>query len=344
MIYRFTMRERNYLSECNAIGNAVYGTNRIGKLRGASQHILQWDLRKSPMYTVSSFPAISIVMRMVLPHRTRMHKNILAPEWTNYWKRVQYQAYDVTELVKASKNELRIYLGNGWYSSMWQDWPPRPHIYGEYPELLLQMEIEYEDGSKQRVISDESWEGTNAISMRFSDIYEGEKYDACIHEPYPGEGDAWHTVAVHEHPELILTDQKCEPIEVTEIVPAQSITATQRGTYVVDFGQNLACRLVSRFRVPRGTEIKILHNEMLNPDGTVYMDDLSAGCFVTDKDRQVLRYIASGDGEEEYRPHFTYMGFRYAGIFGLPYQPEPTDFLCGSYSYQHALRQHIRNF
>jgi len=256
----------------------------------------------------------------------RMHTNLLAPEWTNYWKRVQYQVYDVTELLKIGANELKVYLGNGWYSSIWQDWPPRAHLYGEIPELLFQMELEYEDGSRQIVISDDSWKGTSDIPLRFSDIYEGEKFDARISEPYLGDNNTWKNVSIQKHPNLILTDQKSEPIQVTQHVKAQSITKTERGTYVVDFGQNLAGRLVSKFRVPEGTEILIKHNEMLNPDGTVYMDNLYAGRFADGRDRQILRYIANGKGEEVYRPHFTYMGFRYVEIFGLSYEPSVDDF------------------
>ena len=91
---------------------------------------------------------------------SRVGDHLLAPEWTNYHKRIQYQTYDVTALVRTGDNVLGATLGNGWYCGLWQHWPPRTHLYGTEPYLWAQLEIEFEDGTQQTVVSDGSWRGT----------------------------------------------------------------------------------------------------------------------------------------------------------------------------------------
>jgi alpha-L-rhamnosidase len=129
----------------------------------------------------------------------RVGDQLLAPEWTDYPRRVQVQAYDVTELVRDGENVLAAKLGNGWYSGAWQFWGGGiKAIYGPEPYFFAQLEIEFEDGGRQTVGTDGSWRGTTDGPLQFAGIYEGATYDARAEMPgwdAPGFDDAaWTAV------------------------------------------------------------------------------------------------------------------------------------------------------
>ena len=249
---------------------------------------------------------------------------ILAPEWTSYFYRVQYRALDVTDCLNAGENELIALLGNGWYCGMWQHWPPKNHIYGTHPQLAARLEIEYADGSEEIILADESWRATERIPLTFAGIYEGTFTDARI--PFPGVSDMVLPVKAVSHPEISVAAQPNEPIAVSRMIRAKSVTQPKPGVFVADFGENIAGRISLRLFGKAGQKIEIFHNEVLNPDGTVYADNLVAGHFVKDVDRQIVRYICRGDEQGEIcRPDFTYMGFRYIEITGLDTAPDAND-------------------
>lgn len=253
--------------------------------------------------------------------------HILAPEWTNYHKRVQYQAYDVMHLLVDGCNHLRAHLSNGWYCGLWQKWPPTTHLYGTNPALLLQLEILYNNGERIRVVSDGSWCAATEGPLRFAGIYEGENYDARKKVPILEDTideKIWHPVTLELHDKLLLSAQRSEPIKVTQTLKPITVTSPKPGLFVIDFGQNMAGRINIRFHEKKDTLVTIKHNEMLNPEGTVYMDNLVAGCFVENVDRQIIRYICNGE-DDHYKPTFTYMGFRYIEINGLTEPPELAD-------------------
>jgi alpha-L-rhamnosidase len=258
----------------------------------------------------------------------RVGDHLLAPEWTNYHKRVQYQTYDVTAMVRSGPNALAAVLGNGWYCGGWQFWQDKlKAIYGTEPYLLVQLEIESADGSRQTIESDGSWRGTTDGPLQFAGIYEGVTYDARKEMPgwdAPGFDDAKWKKAQSAAADLRIGQlvwQRDEPIRVTQELAAVRVTEPKPGVFVFDLGQNIAgwCRL--QVREEAGTEITLLHNEVLNPDGTVYMDNLHAG-RLSSGDRQIDRYICAGGGPETFEPNFTYHGFRYVEAHGLRSKPE----------------------
>ena len=260
----------------------------------------------------------------------RVGNHLLAPEWTNYHKRVQYQACDVTGLLRQGPNAIGAILGNGWYCGRWQKWKRElAPIYGDQPYFKMQLEIEAADGSTQVVASDASWRGTVDGPLRLSGIFEGETYDA--RQEMPGwdaagfDDQAWRAVSVAAPKAGPLVWQRSEPIQVSQEIVPVSVSEPKPGVYVFDLGQNIAgwCRL--KLRADAGTTLTLLHNEVLNKDGTVYMDNLHAG-HLSQGDRQIVRYTCRGGGEEIYEPRFTYMGFRYVEVRGLTAKP-PADLL-----------------
>lgn len=247
----------------------------------------------------------------------------LAPEWTDYHKRVQYQTYDVTNLLKAGENAIGVQLADGWYAGrigltgVVPGGQPRA-IYGRQPRLLLQLEITRADGAVERVVSDESWRLATDGPLRAADLLDGEFYTAQLETPgwdRPGfDESAWRTAGVVDEFTGELVAQTNEPIRVTRETAPISVTEAAPRVYVFDMGQNFAgwCRL--KMRGKAGEMATLRHAEVLNPDGTIYTDNLRSA-------KATDRYTFRGDGVEVYEPRFTYHGFRYVELTGLSEAP-----------------------
>ncbi|MGD8454077.1 MAG: family 78 glycoside hydrolase catalytic domain [Phycisphaerae bacterium] len=255
----------------------------------------------------------------------RVGDRMLAPEWTDYHQRVQYQTYDVTKLLRPGDNVIGALLGDGWYAGriglafIVPDGPPRA-LYGRQPRFLAQLEIERADGSIETIATDESWRFTSDGPIRTADILDGETYDARL-DPAgwdaPGFDDAaWRPASVFTPEVGRLVAQPNEPIRILHEIHPISVREQAPGTYIFDLGQNMVgwCRL--RVRGAAGDEFTLRHAEVLNPDGTLYTANLRSAA-------QTDRFILRGDGLETFTPHFTYHGFRYVSVEGL--SKPPTD-------------------
>ncbi len=257
----------------------------------------------------------------------RVGDQLLSPEWTNYAKRIQYQPYDVTSMLKSKRNTLAATLGNGWYCGLWQHWPLEVRMYGDEPLLLAQLEIEFADGSKQIVVTDNSWLGTVDGPIRFSGIYEGEYYDSRKEMPgwdTPGfNASEWKSVKIVEKPASgKLVWQRSDPIRKKLELKPVKITEPKPGVYVYAFNQNLAGWSRFRFKGTARAIISLQHAEMLNTNGTVFIDNL----HLFDKADRQLDFITCKDTSEiTFEPHFTYHGFQYVEVRGLTYKPDIND-------------------
>jgi alpha-L-rhamnosidase len=254
----------------------------------------------------------------------RVGDQVLAPEWTDYNQRVQYQAHDVTDLLMPGDNVLAAVLGDGWYagriglSGIVPGGPPWG-IYGRKPRLLAQLEVELPDGQPQRVLSDATWRVNSDGPIRANDLLDGESYDARREVPgwdAPGFDDsAWQLVQaapLTAAPRLVA--QPNEPIRVVRELKPVAVSEPQPGVFVFDVGQNMVGRCRLRTRAAPGTTVTLRHGEALNPDGTVYTANLR-GAAQTD------RYTFRTGEPEEFEPRFTYHGFRYVEMSGLPTKP-----------------------
>jgi alpha-L-rhamnosidase len=252
----------------------------------------------------------------------RVGDQLLAPEFTDYHARTQYQAYDVTALLRAGDNAIGATVGDGWYAGgigLGQALIKKPrNIYGDHPRFIAQLEIESADGKKNRIVTDDSWRATREGPIRSSDILNGEDYDARREMPgwdAPGFDDkAWQPVDVAQNVSTKLVAQPNEPIRVTREIKPISVNELKPGVYVFDMGQNMVgwCRLQAQSAA--GTTVKLRHAEMLNPDGTIYTDNLRIA-------KQTDTYTTRGDANETFEPHFTYHGFRYVEVTGLEGKP-----------------------
>lgn len=254
----------------------------------------------------------------------RVGDHLLAPEWTDYRKRVQYQTFDVTRQIRQGANAVGVVLGNGWYCGNWQHWKPKlKPIYGISPCARVQIEIETDDGTVRTIASDASWRGTSDGPLRMSGIYEGETYDARREMPgwdtSPFDDSAWHVVTETAPVCGPLVWQRGEPIRALQTYKPVAITEPKPGVYVFAFDQNIAgwCRF--QFRGKAGSTIELQHGEMRNPDGTVFTGNL---CVVSQHRAQLDRYTFRRDGVETFEPHFTYHGFQYVEVRGLLAKPD----------------------
>ncbi len=243
-------------------------------------------------------------------------RDVFAPEWTDYNKRIHYRTYDVTNLVKPGANALGAVLGDGWYSGYvgWQETRGR---YGLQNSLLVQLEIELEDGTHQTVITDDSWRCV-AGPIVCSDFMMGETYDARYQltgwdEPQYDDNEWAPTVPV-DPPGVPFVAQRSEQACVIETIDPVSVNEIKPGVFIYDLGQNISGWTRLRIRGPAGTKITLRHGERLNPDGTLYTENLRRA-KATDV------YVLRGDGEELWEPRFTFHGFQYIELTGLPGMP-----------------------
>jgi alpha-L-rhamnosidase len=248
----------------------------------------------------------------------RVGDDVLAPGWTDYDRRLQYQTYDVTPLLAEGSNVLGAVLGDGWYAGFFGFDPKhRGAHYGPHPQLLAQLHVEYEDGSKDCIATDRSWRCSTGPIL-YSDLLIGESYDARKEMPgwaEPGfEDPGWYEVEAEELGDVNLVAQPDEGVRVTEEVVAKAVAEPKSGVHVFDMGQNVVGWVRLKVEGEAGTEVTLRHAEALNPDGTIYTTNLRFA-------RATDRYVLKGEGEEVYEPRFTFHGFRYVEITGYPGEP-----------------------
>lgn len=239
----------------------------------------------------------------------------LLPEWTDYRKRVLFDAFDVTALLEKGENVLSIRLGDGWYCGA-LGWNLERQNFGDLPpRALARLEVVAKDGKSTVVTTDENFRvATGGILS--SDLYAGEIYDARK-EPVGWDGrgfddSKWRAPLVEIHPPAIKVEAHAAPcVTVIEHVLPKSVKEPVPGVLVVDMGQNMVGRVRFRTSGPAGTKIVVRHAEILKPDGLGYYDNLRRAA-ATDE------FVLAGTGIETYEPRFTVHGFRYLEIRGWP--------------------------
>jgi alpha-L-rhamnosidase len=245
----------------------------------------------------------------------------LTPGWTSYNKRLQYQTYDVTALLQNGANAVGMMLGNGWYRG-YLAWGGNKDVYGKNLGLLFQLEIIYDDGTKETIVSDDSWKSSTG-NILYSEIYNGEINDARKEKINWCNADysdaAWHAVIVKDYDKSILVATQNEPVKKHETFKPVNILVTPKGEQVIDFGQNLVGFVELKIKGSAGDTIIISHAEVLDKSGNFYTENLRAA-----KEQDV--YILKGNGEEYFEPHFTFQGFRYIKVEGFPGKLLPEDF------------------
>jgi alpha-L-rhamnosidase len=237
----------------------------------------------------------------------------LTPGWTSYNKRLQYQAYDVSNLLKEGSNAIAVTLGDGWYRGNFS-FDHKRNIYGKDIALLLQLEIVYTDGTTASILSDASWRSSIG-AIRSSAIYAGELIDARLEKKgwaLAGYDDKnWSAVKTANFPKDVLIATYNEPVKKQETIQPIKIIRTPKGEQVIDFGQNLVGWVRLKVKGQPGNKIVVSHAEVLDKDGNFYTENLRAA-------KAQDTYILKGNEEETFEPHFAWHGFRYSKVDGYP--------------------------
>ncbi|MBN1348801.1 family 78 glycoside hydrolase catalytic domain [candidate division KSB1 bacterium] len=231
--------------------------------------------------------------------------HVLDPGWTDYQQLALYSTYDITSAI-LEENAAGVILGNGRHLE--------EHGYG-VPKLILQLHIEFDDGTEKIIVSDDTWASAYG-PLRENGIFYGERYDARL------EMSGWDLPRFDDSlwkPPIFadcvaLAAQMNEPVRVVETLKVKAITRPTPGTYIFDFGQNFSGWARLAVRGARGTQVKLRFAELIHPDGTL-------NPATNKKAKATDVYILKGGEPEIYQPRFTYHGFRYVEVTGFPGVP-----------------------
>lgn len=272
----------------------------------------------------------------------RVGDHVLDPGWTSYSQRVLYSTYDVTAQLKRGRNAVGLMLGNGWFNPlplrMWKRFNLREALTVGEPRAIVQLVVEFTDGTSQTIATDETWRVGDGPVLRNS-VYLGEVYDARREQPgwdQAGFDDSrWETAVRAGDPALGgLRAQSAPPIRITRTLQPVKLTEPRPGVFIFDFGQNFSGWARLRVRGAAGTRVRLRSGELLYPDGTLngmtavvgqtkiggtnYQYD---GVGQPKTAFQQDEYIVNGRGTEVFTPRFTFHGFRYVEVTGFPGKP-----------------------
>ncbi|WP_022891046.1 family 78 glycoside hydrolase catalytic domain [Agromyces subbeticus] len=245
----------------------------------------------------------------------RVGDHELAPGFTDYNLRTQYQTYDVTDQIQQGGNAIGVMAGPGWYAGNlgWFG----PGQYGSLPSVTAQLSVDYEDGTRETFVTDDSWQSAPSPIIS-SDLLMGESYDARLEQ----EGwntatfspSGWSDVVVADGGTETLVPQVDPPVRVTQEVVPLSMTEPTAGRYVFDLGQNMVGKVRLQISGVAGQTVTLRHAEVVHADGTIAPENLRSA-------KATDTYTFAADGTISYEPRFTFHGFRYVELSGLSAPP-----------------------
>jgi alpha-L-rhamnosidase len=256
--------------------------------------------------------------------------DVMPPGFTTYDKRIETITYDVTDLIESGQNTIGVELASGWHSGRLL-WGNTPWDNTMSPKILCQLELQMKDGSKEIIISDESWKGITEGPLQFAEIYDGEIYNAKLEMPNwttnNFDDKNWTSVEAVS----IDNDVKLEPKRHSTVKGKIKLTPKDvtkiNGAVIFDLKQNMVGVPLVKVPMKKGDTLKIRFAEMLSPDGSFYTKNYRSA-HSTDY------YIAAKDGDITYMPKFTFHGFRYVELSGFDTSKNPAkDWVTGVVQY-----------
>jgi hypothetical protein len=236
--------------------------------------------------------------------------NFLAPGWTKYDKTVLYNSYDVTRQLNIGTNALGVIVGNGFYNINRKRYRKLVIAYG-MPKMISSLHIEYTDGTTESIISGKDWK-CSPSPITFTSIYGGEDYDAQLEQAGWNKPDFndknWKDVLLADIPKAELTAETDYPLTVKERLNAKKIETIAPNRYLYDFGQNASGILALKVKGKKGQVVKLIPGELITKNKEINQNASGSPYYLT--------YTLKGDGEEIWRPRFTYYGFRYVMVEG----------------------------
>lgn len=255
-------------------------------------------------------------------------QDCFTPGCTDYRKRLQYQTYDVTELIEADdENVLEAELADGWYRGSVNAFG-QTEVYGNQTKLICQLELAMQDGSRQVIVSDKNFAWSNDGPLRFADFKDGEIYDAAKYPSYSGQ-------AAEVDENLTFVASNNVPVREKEVFVAKK-SRTPSGKHLLDFGQNIAGFVDIRMKGKKGQKLFLRMGEILDEAGELTLENIQTKKPEKNFDfsnqikvvtgqydqieeklvctpKQEIELILSG-GEDHYRTKYALFGFRYAEV------------------------------
>jgi len=299
------------------VGMAPWGHVRVSESRVQPARYLRTEFSAGKEIARATVSFSGLGLSELYLNGAKVGDAVLSPAFAQYNVRAFYVTYDVTKNLRQGTNALGVILGNGRF------YADRSHVYSGtvsfgWPKLLLNLRIEYTDGTISEIVSDSSWKLSLDGPITANNDYDGESYDArkeLTGWAQPGFNDAdWQTPELVNAPCDNICAQMQEPIRVTGTIKPVSVTEISPGIFIYDMGQNMVgwCRL--KVSGPAGTTVTLRHAETLKPDGELYIANLR-GAKATDT------YTLKGSGTEIWEPRFVTHGFRYVEVTGYPGTP-----------------------
>lgn len=236
---------------------------------------------------------------------------VLTPGWTAYRYRIQYQTYDVSHLI-SQKNTIEVTVGKGWHKSPLMGFEKssiQQELMAKPTALIAELHIYYTDGQKEIIPTNDTWTYCES-AIRFSEIYDGEIYDAS----FDRQKAVKEPVITYDMTRDILVPDQGEAIkEIDRIHPSQ-ILVTPKGEYVIDFGQEITGYVELTLSAASGDLVELSHGEVFDKEGNFYNDNY--------RDAKAKLTYTCSDGVQVYKPHHTFYGFRYVRIDAFPGGPQ----------------------
>ena len=246
----------------------------------------------------------------------KVSDNFLDPGWTKYEKYAQYVPFDLSGLLQSGKNVLGIMLGNGFYNIPRERYNKIVQRFG-YPAVISKIQIEYEDGSSENIVTDTTWRVSKS-PITFSSIYGGEDYDATLVEPNwkrTGFNDSHWQVPVEVTGSPVLISQQQEPLKIFDAKTPVVISSPKEGVWVYDMGQNMSAIPHIMVAGNQGAKVKISPSELIGSNGLISQVNVGEHVY--------FNYTLGNGKVETWRPQFTYYGFRYIQIEGAVPEGKP---------------------
>jgi alpha-L-rhamnosidase len=325
-----------------AYGMAPWGTMNVRQL--PARH-LRKDFNADPAKQVARATAYVCGFGFfdLFLNGQEVSDHVMDPAISDYTKALYYVTFDVTGQINPDANAIGLMLGNGrFFAPRFKD--PAPTQTFGFPKAMVQLEIEYTDGSKTKILSDESWRMTDKGPIRRNNEFDGEEYDARMELPgwdtASYDDSTWEPVQLVAAPGGAIKSQIIEPMKITHIIHPVSVTNPASGKYIVDMGESFYGTVRLKASAPAGTTVNMVSAYSLKPDGTLKTAD-NRGALTKDT------YIFKGQGVEIWNPRFKGQGFRHIEVTGFPGVPTVDNFeglvihtdveVTGSFDSSHAL-------
>lgn len=293
----------------------------ISKMQSAPRLRREFDLGGRRIKQARLYATALGVYAMRLNGRD-VSADVLSPGWTDYKRCVQYQTWDVTQLLNTGKNALCATLADGWYRGHLVSVKMR-NLFGDTLALLAELRIVFEDGSEELIVTDERWKTLSETPIRHADYYMGIEYDARMETPGWDEAgfddSCWAAAEVLRSDMPVLRAQADHPVRRQAVIAPIALMTTPKGERVLDLGQNMVGWLRFRVKGPAGTRVSVSHAEVLDKDGNFYNENYRGAA-------SQIGYTLSGNGWETFEPMLTFFGFRYVRLENWPCEIDMRDF------------------